>query len=633
MKRPEQAREAVNVTDLFNGQLLAPARVEFEARPDGGFVLRSPVTLQRYARCVGEWLEHWAAVRPDHIFLAERRESAWYTLTYGEARLQVGALAQGLLDLVLADGSPLVVLSENDVDHALLSLAAMHVGIPVSVISVAYSQSTGDCAKLAAIFEVLKPAAIFVNDGLRYSRALSLTKPTCPVIVSRHVDQIQGAIALKTLYACSETGGVMEAFRRLAPNHHARYLLTSGSTGLPKVVITTHRMLCANQQAIAQCWRFLEHSEIVILDWLPWSHVFGGNHNFNLVLRNGGTLYIDDGRPTPGSIERTLENIRSVRPTLLFNVPKGYEVMLPYLEADEALAKVFFERLDMVFYAGAALPVSLWQRLKTVAAQVRATPLFFASEWGATETSPVLTSVHYPIEMSGNIGLPVPGVEIKFVPCGNKLEMRVRGDSVFEQYRGSAELTAQAFDEEGYYCIGDAGSLIDPAVPEKGIRYEGRITEDFKLTSGTWVSVSTLRLRVLSALSPYAQDCVITGHDGDVIGVLLFAAPAMRGLAGEGGHAMSADELAACAQIREVLLTGLTRLAEESPASSQHVNRLIILDSPADLDAGEITDKGYINQRLSLVLRAEQVMRLHADRPDRAVILLAEARGALSHAS
>jgi feruloyl-CoA synthase len=211
--------------------------------------------------------------------------------------------------------------------------------------------------------------------------------------------------------------------------------------------------------------------------------------------------------------------------------------------------------------------------------------------------------------------------------------MRVRGDSVFEQYRGSAELTAQAFDEEGYYCIGDAGALIDPAVPEKGIRYEGRITEDFKLTSGTWVSVSTLRLRVLSALSPYAQDCVITGHDGDVIGVLLFAAPALRGLAGEDAHRMSADELAACAQIREVLLTGLTRLAEESPASSQHVNRLIILDSPADLDAGEITDKGYINQRLSLVLRAEQVMRLHADRPDRAVILLAEARGALSHAS
>ena len=526
-----------------------------------------------------------------------------------------------------------MVLSENDIDHALLSLAAMHVGIPVSTISVAYSQSAGDCAKLGAILGALKPGAVFVTDGQRYARALSLTQLACPVIVGRHANQVQGAIALETLLARNETPDVMAAFGRLGPDHHARYLLTSGSTGVPKVVVTTHRMLCANQQAIAQCWKFLERSEIVILDWLPWSHVFGGNHNFNLVLRNGGALYIDDGRPMPGSIERTLENIRTVKPTLFFNVPKGYEVMLPHLEADADLAQAFFERLDMVFYAGAALPASVWQRLKAVAAQVRVSPLFFASEWGSTETSPVLTSVHYPIEMSGNIGLPVPGVEIKFVPSADKLEMRVRGESVFKQYRDSAELTAQAFDEEGYYRIGDAGALIDPAAPEKGIRFDGRVTEDFKLTSGTWVSVGTLRLRVLSALSPYAQDCVITGHDGDAIGVLLFAAPALRALAGERGHAMSADELAASILVREVLLAGLVRLAQESPASSQHVNRLIILDTPADLEAGEITDKGYINQRQSLTLRADQVARLHADRPDRAVILLEEARGALSHAS
>lgn len=621
------------MTDLFNGQLLAPARVEFEAHRDGGFILRSPEPLQPYARCVGQWLEHWAVARPDQTFLAERREGQWHRLSYAQARHQVGALAQSLLDLDLPKGAPLVVLSENDIDHALLSLAAMHIGVPVSTISVAYSQSAGDCGKLRAILETLGPAVIFVNDGQRYRRALSLTQPGCPIIAVRNPDALEGCIALAELYGRQETPAVMAAFNRLGPDDHARYLLTSGSTGVPKVVVTTQRMLCANQQAIAQCWRFVEHSEMVVLDWLPWSHVFGGNHNFNLVLRNGGSLYIDDGRPMPGAIERTLENIRSVRPTLFFNVPKGYEVMLPYLEADKELALAFFARLDMVFYAGAALPASLWQRLKSVAAQVRLTPLFFSSEWGSTETSPVLTSVHYPIDAPGNIGLPVPGVEIKFVPSGDKFEMRVRGESVFTEYRHSPELTAQAFDEEGYYCIGDAGTLVDSAAPEKGIQFNGRVTEDFKLTSGTWVSVGTLRLRVLSALSPYVQDCVITGHDRDAIGILLFAAPALRALAGEDGHCLSADELAACVAVREVLLTGLVRLAEESPASSQHVNRLLILDTPANLDAGEITDKGYINQRQSLTLRADQVVRLHAEQPDAAVILLAHAIGALSHAS
>ena len=392
-------------------------------------------------------------------------------------------------------------------------------------------------------------------------------------------------------------------------------------------------MLCANQQAIAQCWRFVETTEMVVLDWLPWSHVFGANHNFNLILRNGGALYIDEGRPVPGLIERTVENIKDIRPTLFFNVPRGYEVLLPYLEADRELAQALFERLDMLFYAAAALPQSSWDRLVAVAAEVREKPLFFTSEWGCTESSPVLTNVHFRLERAGNIGLPVPGVEIKFVPSGDKLEMRVRGESVFREYRNSPELTAQAFDEEGFYMIGDAGLLIDPERPERGIQFNGRVTEDFKLTSGTWVSVGTLRLRIVSALSPYAQDCVITGHDRDDIGVLLFPSPALRALAGADGAGLSGEQLAAVPAVREALLAGLAKLEQESPASSRHAARLLILDTPPSLDAGEITDKGYINQRLVLGLRADQVLRLYAEITDDAVILLSETRGALEHAN
>lgn len=622
------------MNDYFNDPTrLAPARVERESRADGSFILRSPEPLQTYARCVGEWLEHWAVERPEHTFLAERRDGQWYRLGYAEVRRQVGALAQGLLNLRLPAGQPLVVLSENDIDHALLSLAAMHVGIPVATISVAYSLSAGDCAKLRQIVETLAPGAVFVSDGQAYGRALELSGVNCPVLVARNTEHVAGAIALADLYQTVETAAVAQAFATLGPDSHARYLLTSGSTGTPKVVVTTQRMLCANQQAIAQCWRFVETTEMVVLDWLPWSHVFGANHNFNLILRNGGALYIDEGRPVPGLIERTVENIKDIRPTLFFNVPRGYEVLLPYLEADRELAQALFERLDMLFYAAAALPQSSWDRLVAVAAEVREKPLFFTSEWGCTESSPVLTNVHFRLERAGNIGLPVPGVEIKFVPSGDKLEMRVRGESVFREYRNSPELTAQAFDEEGFYMIGDAGLLIDPERPERGIQFNGRVTEDFKLTSGTWVSVGTLRLRIVSALSPYAQDCVITGHDRDDIGVLLFPSPALRALAGADGAGLSGEQLAAVPAVREALLAGLAKLEQESPASSRHAARLLILDTPPSLDAGEITDKGYINQRLVLGLRADQVLRLYAEITDDAVILLSETRGALEHAN
>jgi feruloyl-CoA synthase len=342
------------------------------------------------------------------------------------------------------------------------------------------------------------------------------------------------------------------------------------------VVINTHRMLCANQQMIAQAWRFLAHEKPVVLDWLPWSHTFGGNHNFNLVLRHGGTLYIDEGRPAPGLVEKSVRNLLDVQPTLYFNVPRGFDMLLPFLEQDEAFARGFFERLRMVFYAGAALAPSSWERLEVVARRVRSEPVWFTTSWGSTETSPAITSAHWRLERAGCIGLPLPGMELKFVPNGEKLEMRVRGVSVFPGYRNAPLQTTQAFDEEGYYRIVDAGRLVDPQRPEKGVAFDGRVAEDFKLSSGTWVSVGTLRLRIVSALAPLVQDAVVTGHDRAEVGVLLFPSAAAKSLT--------------AAQLAERAAAALAALRAEGGGSSQTPTRALWLAEPPNADAGEITD-------------------------------------------
>jgi feruloyl-CoA synthase len=419
------------------------------------------------------------------------------------------------------------------------------------------------------------------------------------VVFSERAHEHAGALAFERLLAGSETDAVVRAFAAITPMTTAKLLLTSGSTGTPKVVINTHRMLCANQQQMTQVWPFLARRPLHLLDWLPWSHTFGANHNLHMVLAHGGSLTIDDGRPAPGLIEKTVRNLRAVKPNFFFNVPRGFDMLLPYLEQDDAFARDFLERLEGVFYAGAALPQSLWERLEGVARRVRPDrPLWFTSSWGATETAPAVTSVHWRIERAGCIGLPLPGVELKFVPNGGKLEMRVRGPNVFPGYRDAPELTAQAFDEDGYYRIGDAGKLVDDARPEHGVAFDGRVAEDFKLMSGTWVSVGTLRLRAISALSPLAADVVITGHDREEIGLLVFASPQAAG--------WSADDKAR--RLRE----GLMALASDGGGSSQTPKRALLLTEPPNADAGEITDKGYVNQRRVLERRAADVLALYA---------------------
>ncbi|MET3439730.1 feruloyl-CoA synthase [Variovorax paradoxus] len=582
---------------LDESQIAPPrtVRIDFD---DGSFALRSPMALKPYARCIGEWIERWARETPDALAFAERDESgeSWRKLDYRALRQAVGAVAQALLDLELPAGKPIAILSDNAIDHVVLMLAAMHIGRTACSLSSAYSRMAKDPSRLHGMLQALQPALIYASDAKVYGGALAGCGVEAVAVFSRNADAHAGALPFAHLLQASETPAVMQAYEAVLPDTHAKYLLTSGSTGKPKVVINTHRMLCANQQMMAQTWRFLTQEKPVLVDWLPWSHTFGANHNLNMVLCHGGALYIDEGRPAPGLIEKTVRNLREVKPTLLFNVPRGFDMLLPFLEAGDALAAEVFSRLRLAFYAAAALAPSTWQRLEAVAKRVRPErPLWLTTSWGATETSPAITSAHWKLDGAGCIGAPLPGLELKFVPNGSKLEMRVKGVSVFPGYRHAPRETAEAFDEEGYYRIGDAGFLANPAEPAQGVIFNGRVAEDFKLSSGTWVSVGTLRVKLVSMLAPHVQDLVLTGHDRDEIGLLVFPGP-------------QAAPQALATRIADVLRT----LRDEGAGSSQCPARALVLTEPPNLDAGEITDKGYINQRAVLTRRAADVARLHA---------------------
>lgn len=588
---------------------LAPRGVTREQRPDGTLVLRSTQQLGDFDRCIGDWLDHWSMASPDALFLAERgADGQWLRLSYRQTREKVGRIAQGLLALDLPATKPVVIVSDNAVDHALLSLAAMYIGRVSCTVSSAYTRLAKEWDKIHGILDMLDPALVYASDASAYGAALDAWQGTAPRYYSRNAAQAARGRSFDDLMACREGPQVARLAAEVQPESEAKYLLTSGSTGLPKVVINTHRMLCANQQQIAQVWPFLHQRPLVLLEWLPWSHTFGANHNFNMVLSHGGSLYIDEGRPAPGLIEKTLANLREVKPNFHFNVPRGFDMLLPYLEQDAAAARDVFEHLDGIFYAGAALPQSTWERLEKVARTVRERPVWFTSAWGATETSPAVTTVHWEIERAGCIGAPLPGCEVKLVPNGEKLEMRVKGPQVFPGYRNAPALTAAAFDEEGFYCIGDAGRLVDPADANQGIAFDGRVAEDFKLTTGTWVSVGTVRLRAVTAMSPYVADAVVTGHDRNEIGLLLFLSPQGRQAARE--------------QVRQRVLDALQGMRASGAGSSQCAARALLLDDAPAMEAGEITDKGYINQRAVLARRAADVSALHTQPSDPRVVAL-----------
>ena len=597
--------------------LFATPRTVAEQRADGSIVLRSPDPLRDGARCVGDWLEQWARRTPDAIFLAERGnvEAPWTTVTYAQALRKVRAAASWILAQGLCAERPLAILSDNSIDHALFALAAQHVGVPSAAISPAYSLMSRDFDKLKSMIALLEPGAIYVSATKPFAAALAAIEPLHQAqIISGDADD-DGALAFHTVAATPETPDVATAFAALTPDTVAKLLFTSGSTGTPKAVINTQRMLTSSQQAKAQTWTFLEENrgDLVILDWLPWSHTFGANHNFNLVLRNGGSLYIDGGKPAPGLFATSLANLKSVMPTVYFNVPRGFDMLIASLRSDEELRRRFFGEVKFAFYAGAALPQNLWDALEQLSIETVGRALPMVSAWGSTETSPLATDCHFLAERSGNIGVPIPGTELKLVTSGDKLEVRVRGPNVTPGYWKAPELTRQAFDDEGFYLIGDAVKLADASRPERGLFFDGRVAEDFKLNSGTWVSVGTLRVAGIAALAPLAQDIVVTGHGGDEVRFLVFPnIAACRAHAGLPETAAVNDVLAHD-KVRTAIAQGLAKLKQQSGNSSGHATRALLLAEPASVDGGEITDKGYINQRAVLTRRADAVVRLNDD--------------------
>ena len=597
--------------------LFATPRTLAEHRTDGSIVLRSPDPLGESARCIGDWLEHFARQTPDAIFLAERDgvDTPWATMTYAGALRRVRAAASWILARGLSAERPVVILSDNSIDHALLALAAQHVGVPSAAISPAYSLMSKDFDKLKSMIALLQPGAIHVSATKPFAAALAAIKPlhNAQIISGKAGDA--DALAFRTIAATPEAPEVAKAFAAVTPDTIAKLLFTSGSTGTPKAVINTQRMLTSSQQAKAQTWTFLEQagSELVILDWLPWSHTFGANHNFNLVLRNGGSLYIDGGKPVPGLFATSLANLKSVMPTVYFNVPRGFDMLIAALRGDEALRRRFFSEVKFAFYAGAALPQNLWDALEQLSIETVGHALPMVSAWGSTETSPLATDCHFLAERSGNIGVPIPGTELKLVASGDKLEVRVRGPNVTPGYWKAPELTKQAFDEEGYYLIGDAVKLADAERPERGLFFDGRVAEDFKLNSGTWVSVGTLRVAGIAALAPLAQDIVVAGHGGDDVRFLVFpniaACRAHAGLPETAG----VNDVLAHDKVRAAITQGLAKLKQQGANSSGHATRALLLAEPPSVDGGEITDKGYINQRAVLTRRADAVARLNDD--------------------
>ncbi|MEO8553207.1 MAG: AMP-binding protein, partial [Kofleriaceae bacterium] len=487
--------------------------IERVARPGGGFIVRSRAEQPPYARCLGDALVHWAQHTPERVLYAERAGTGWRRVTYREALAAARALGAALLGFGLGPERPLMVLSGNSIDHALLALGAMHAGIPIAPISPAYSLMSTDHAKLRQLAAIVGPGAIYVADRSQFAKALAALEPRVPVL---------DPAAVADLITRASSQLIDAAFAAITGDTVAKLLFTSGSTGVPKAVINTQRMLCANQAGLAAGWAFLAERPPVIVDWLPWSHTFGANHNANLVLTHGGTLYIDQGKPAPGAFDETLRNLREIPSTIYFNVPRGFDLLVADLEIDAALRATFFRDLEVMFYAAAALSPATWKRLEALAGK----DLAMTSAWGSTETSPLVTQVCYAIDRAGVIGVPIPGTELAFVPVGEKLEMRVKGPNVAAGYlRADRTVEPVPLDELGFYPMGDAGRLADDANPDAGVVFEGRVAENFKLSTATWVHVGEVRLALIAACSPHLADAVICGHDRDELAALVFLAP------------------------------------------------------------------------------------------------------------
>ncbi|WP_462383009.1 feruloyl-CoA synthase [Pseudomonas sp. Marseille-QA0892] len=593
---------------------VAIGRPEVEVfEQDGLMHMRSKEPLGELPERLLDRLVHWAAVRPTQTFIAARQQGGdWRQVSYADMLASVRCVAQHLLRYGLSVDRPLAILSGNDIEHIQVALGAMYAGIPYCPISPAYSLLSNDHAKLRHVWDVLTPGLVFVNDPVPFQRALSaVVDPQTPVLsVGGAVDGYRWTPFSEALDTVP--GPEAEAaFKATGPDTIAKFLFTSGSTKLPKAVVTTQRMLCANQQMLLQTFPVFGEEPPVLVDWLPWNHTFGGSHNVGIVLYNGGTFYLDDGKPTPQGMAETLRNLREISPTAYLTVPKGWEELVNALEKDEALRTRFFARIKLLFFAAAGLSQSIWDRLDRIAEQHCGERIRMMAGLGMTEASPSCTFTTGPLSMAGYIGLPAPGCEVKLVPIDGKLEGRFRGPHIMPGYWRAPDQNADAFDEEGYYCSGDALKLADPADPHVGLMFDGRIAEDFKLSSGVFVSVGPLRNRAVLDGAPYVQDVVVAAPDRECLGLLVF--PRLydcRALAGLGAEAKDSDVLQHPA-VRDWFSEWLKRLNREATGNATRVEWIALLDEPPSIDRGEITDKGSINQRAVLKWRAEKVEALY----------------------
>ncbi|MDB5517229.1 MAG: acyl-CoA synthetase [Tardiphaga sp.] len=600
--------------------------IAVERRPDGVIVLKSRIPLKPYEPHIPASLAKWALERPDRIWLAQRAgpDRQWRKLSYREAKRNADALTQGLLNLGLEPGRPVAILSGNSNEHALMTQAAMQARLPAAPVSPAYSLMSQDHAKLKYLFDLIKPSLVMVQDGPTFEKALkALNLDGVTVVhVNRPAEGI-ASIAFADLLATPVTRDVEESIAKITPDTVGKLLFTSGSTGMPKAVMNTQAMMCANAAQMMQVRpRDAQGSDPIYLDWMPWNHTMGGNALFNPVLTEGGTLYIDDGRPMPGMIDETLRNLHEISPTYYANVPAGYAALAAAMEKDDALCRSFFKNLGLMAYGGARLPDDLYDRMQALAIRTTGARIVFYTGWGSTETGPTSTGTYWDTERVGLIGLPFPGVELKMVPSGPKYELRLRGVNVTPGYHGQPDLTKAAFDDEGFYCIGDAGVFVDPDDPVQGLIFAGRVVEDFKLMTGTFVQVGPLRTDAIAAATPVIQDALVAGQDRPYVGLLAWPnLHACRQLV-DNPDATYQDVVRHPAVLACLKSGLLAHNACCEGASSLRIARAMLMTEPASIDGNELTDKGYINQRAGLDRRADLVERLYADRPGDDVIVL-----------
>jgi feruloyl-CoA synthase len=604
----------MRASDLpFRSDRIQPADVIVERGDDGTVHARSPHALGPYPATLTARLDEWAERAPARSFLAARgRDGAWQHLTYGDARARARRIAQALIDRKLSAERPILILSGNGLEHALLALAAMYAGVPYAPVAPAYSLMVRDYSALKGLVAAMKPALIFAAEGPRFEAAISAVLPKTTEVVTSASTVTLASTPFAALEATTATSGVDAAHARVGPDTIAKVLFTSGSTGDPKGVINTHRMLCANQEQIRSALQFLGDEPPVLCDWLPWNHTFGGNHNVGIALYNGGTLFIDEGRPVPGAMETTIANLRDVATTAYFNVPKGFDMLLPVLRADAGFRAHFFSRLQLLFYAAAGLRSEVADGFQELAIATVGQPIPWVTGLGATETAPAAMFTGPLLSTAAHVGVPIRGVHLKAAPVDGRLEARVKGPNITPGYWGNAALTNAAFDDEGYYRMGDAIAPVDPADLTRGFVFQGRLNEDFKLSTGTWVRVGAVRARLLAVVGDLVQDIVITGHGRDDVGALLFPnATACRALAGA-GTATAMPDVVAHARVREAVSARLDTYNAAHPGSSTAIRRACLLETPPSLERKEITDKGSLNQRAVLTNRSAVVDRLYA---------------------